>query len=67
MRDETLPPVVLPNDVSVPSLRVTEIDVDEDLLNIGTWEERGHKRLGYQLWNTFTVSFMNIHDTSQHS
>eukprot|EP00434_Breviolum_minutum_P026699 symbB.v1.2.023598.t1/scaffold2170.1/size90759/2 len=50
LRDETLPPVVLPNDVSVPSLRVTEIDVDEDLLNIGTWEERGHKQ-----WCKFDV------------
>ena len=39
MRDETLP--------KVPALRVTEIDVDEDLLNIGTWEERGHKPLGF--------------------
>lgn len=42
LRDETLPA-----SAKVPALRVTDIDVDEDLLNIGTWEERGHKPLGF--------------------
>lgn len=37
LRDETL-------EGPVP-LRVSDIDVDEDLLNIGTWEEGGHKQL----------------------
>ena len=30
-------------------LRVSDIDVDEDLLNIGTWEEGGHKQLAHIL------------------
>lgn len=45
LRDETLPA-----SAKVPALRVTDIDVDEDLLNIGTWEERGHKQ-----WCKFDV------------
>lgn len=40
LRDETLPAVAGPQ----TELRVTSIDVDEDLLNIGTWEERGQKQ-----------------------
>ncbi|CAJ1415846.1 unnamed protein product [Effrenium voratum] len=39
LRDETLP-----ESQGKVALRVTHIDVDEDLLNIGTWEEEGYKQ-----------------------
>ena len=38
-RDETLPK--LP---TAPALRVLEIPEDEDLLNVGLWEDKAHKQ-----------------------
>jgi len=41
LRDEWLPPR---RDGAMPALRVTDVSEDEDLLNVGTWEEGGRKQ-----------------------
>ncbi|CAE8630094.1 unnamed protein product [Polarella glacialis] len=48
LRDEVLPP--LAGD-PLTALRVSDIDADEDLFNIGTWEEHGVKQ-----WCKFDVA-----------
>eukprot|EP00933_Yihiella_yeosuensis_P077086 TRINITY_DN87207_c0_g1_i1.p1 TRINITY_DN87207_c0_g1~~TRINITY_DN87207_c0_g1_i1.p1 ORF type:complete len:157 (-),score=22.16 TRINITY_DN87207_c0_g1_i1:67-537(-) len=41
-RDETLPKLTSP--VQAPALRVLDIPEDEDLLNVGLWEEKATKQ-----------------------
>ena len=49
-RDETLPKVTV-GTVKAPALRVVEIPEDEDLLNVGLWEEKAHKQ-----WCKFDIT-----------
>lgn len=49
-RDEKLPKVTV-GTVKAPALRVVEIPEDEDLLNVGLWEEKAHKQ-----WCKFDIT-----------